>query len=61
MLLHESFVKNNRHLSDDLKKNLLENAVKSNSQFRAIKDQADQMHTQTGRDLTYDNYFTLVL
>ena len=47
--LHESLVKTDRHLPDDLKKILLENAVKSNSESRYVKDQADQINSQIGR------------
>ena len=38
MRLHECSVKTDRHMTDDLKKNLLENAVAFNSQLHAVKD-----------------------
>ena len=46
---------------DDLNKTLLENQVKSNSELRAIKDQADQMHSQKVREVTCDQCSTSVL
>ena len=61
MRLFEFLVKNDRHLPDDRKKTLLENVVKYNSQLRAVKDQDDQIHTQTCRELTCDHNYTLVL
>ena len=61
MRLHESLVKTDRHLTDDLKKTLLQNAVKSNSELRTVKDQADQILPQTGRELTCDQCSTLIL
>ena len=60
-LLCESLVKIDRHIPDDLKKNLLVNAVKSNSELRDVKDQTDQMHAQIGRELTCDQCSTLFL
>ena len=44
--VHGSLAKTDRHLLDDQQKTLFENTVKYNSESRAVKDQADQMHAQ---------------
>ena len=59
--MHESLVKNDRHLPDDLKKTIFENAVKYNIQLHAVKDRSDQIHAQTHREITYDQCSKLVL
>ena len=48
-------------MPDELKKTLLENVVASNIQLCAVKYQADQMHTQTCRELTCDQCYALFL
>lgn len=45
MRRHESIVKTDSHLPEDLKKTLRDNAVASNNKLRAIKDQSNQTHT----------------
>jgi hypothetical protein len=40
---------------------MLQNAVHPVQEFRAVKTQADQHKTQTGKELTYDQYVNLLL
>ena len=54
MCLHELLVKTDRHLPEFLKKTLLENEVTCDKQLCAVKNQADQMHAEIGRELTCD-------
>ena len=59
--LCECLVKTDSHLPDDLNKTLLQNVVKFNIELRDVKDQSDQMHAQSGKDLTFDQYSVLVV
>jgi hypothetical protein len=43
------------------KKNMLQNAIHPVQELRAVKAQADQSKTQSGTDLTYDQYVSLLL
>ena len=61
MRLHESLIITDRNLLDEMDKTILENTVKTNSELSAVKDQANQMHTQKGRELTCDQCSALVL
>ena len=54
MSLHDSLVKTDRHLPDDLKNTLLENVVESNINLRAIKYQDYQTQNHQGRELICD-------
>ena len=59
--MHESLVKTDKHFPKDPKKTSLKNAVSSSSNSRAVKDQSDQVHTNQGIDLDYEQYSKLIL
>ena len=48
-------------LSNDILRTLLENAVHPVAELRAVKVQAAQHRTHTGKDLTYEQYCSLLL
>ena len=49
-----------QQLSHELQRTLLENAVHPIGELRAVKTQAAQHKTQTGKDLTYEQYSSLL-
>ena len=60
--LYETLSETTRHLDEDLKLTLLQNAVHSNTYLRAVKDQANQLKSyDTNNRLNYDQYCTLLL
>jgi hypothetical protein len=55
-------VKKEEYFLNGQKRHLLpQNAVHPVQELRAVKTQADQHKTQTGKDLTYDQYVNLLL
>jgi len=48
-------------LSNDIQRTLIQNAVHPIAELRAVKIQADQQKTLTGKDLTYEQYCSLLL
>jgi hypothetical protein len=58
--LYEKQVPTDEHFSGRMKRIMLENAVQPLEELRAIKIQADQHKTQSGVDLTYDQYVNLL-
>ena len=58
--LYEKQVDLSEHFSSAQKRTMLENAVHDLDELRQVKAQADQHKTQSGRDLTYDQYVELL-
>ena len=48
-------------MSDSVKYTMLENVANRISDLRAVKTQTAQFRAQIGTNLTYEQYFTLVL
>ena len=46
---------------DSVKQTMLENAVKSNDDLHAVKDQANQFQVQMGTQITHKQYCSLIL
>jgi hypothetical protein len=59
--IYENQVDTSEYFSPGQKKNMLQNAVHPIQELRAVKTQADQHKTQSGTDLTYDQYVSLLL
>jgi hypothetical protein len=64
--LYEAHVEKEEYFSNGQKRHMLQNAVHpslvlSVLELCALKTQADQHKTQTGKDLTYDQYVNLLL
>jgi hypothetical protein len=60
--LYEAQVEKEEYFSNGQKRHmLLQNAVHPVQELRAVKTQADQHKTQTGKELTYDQYVNLLL
>ena len=59
--LYEKLVAKTEHFPDSIKRVMLENAVRPIAELRAVKDQADQLKTTSGKDLTYEEYSRLTL
>jgi hypothetical protein len=59
--LYENQVNIEEYFSNGQKKNMLQNAVHPVQELCAVKTQADHHKTQTGKDLTYDQYVNLLL
>lgn len=59
--LYEKQVPTDEHFSGRMKRTMLENAVQPLTELRAIKIQADQHKTQSGIDLTYEQYVDLLM
>jgi hypothetical protein len=57
---YEKQVEKSDHFLPGVKKVMLQNAVHPITELRAVKVQADQHRTQTGDDLDYDQYVTLL-
>ena len=59
--LYEKQVSTGEQFSDALKRVMLQNAVHPLEELRAVKTQADQHKTQSGVDLTYEQYVHLLV
>jgi hypothetical protein len=59
--LYEAQVEKEEYFSNGQKRHMLQNAVHPVQELRAVKTQADQHKTQTEKELTYDQYVTLLL
>ena len=59
--LYERQVPASDHFSDGQKRVMLENAVAPIAELRQVKNNADLEQTKTGKALTYDEYFNLLL
>jgi hypothetical protein len=59
--LYEKQVSTGEQFSDALKRVMLQNAVHPLEELRAVKTQADQHKTQSGVDLTYEQYIHLLV
>jgi hypothetical protein len=59
--LYETQVESEEYFSNGQTKHMLQNAVRPVQELRAVKTQADQHKTQTGKELTYDQYVNLLL
>jgi hypothetical protein len=59
--LYEAQVEKEEYFSNGQKRHMLQNAVHPVQELRAVKTQADQHKTQTGKELTYDQYVNLLL
>ena len=58
---YEKQVPDTDHFSDGQKRTMLQNAVAKIRDLRAVKEAADMERTRTGKELTYDEYVTLLL
>ena len=59
--LYEQLVNPKDHFAPSFKCTMLQNMVHPVAELRQVKDQADQHKTQTGKDLTYDQYCNLLI
>jgi hypothetical protein len=59
--LYETQVESEEYFLNGQKRHMLQNAVHPVQELRAVKTQADQHKTQTGKELTYDQYVNLLL
>jgi len=59
--LYEKQVSTTDHFSDGQKRVMLQNAVHPVMDLRNVKNQADQIKTQSGTELTYEQYCNLLL
>ena len=59
--LYEDQVSTAEHFSDSQKRSILQNAVFSVPELRAVKTQADHLKTLNGQELTYPDYVKLLL
>ena len=58
---YEQIIPISDHFSTSIKRAMLENAVGQYPELRAVKTQAAQFKTQNGRDLTYEEYCSLLM
>ena len=58
---YEQLVPANDCFSDTIKRTMLENAVSSIQDLRAVKDQANQLQVRLGTQISYDEYCSLLL
>ena len=58
---YEKQVPTTDHFSDGQKRVMLQNAVARIRELRGVKEAGDMERTRTGRELTYDEYVTLLL
>ena len=58
--LYEKQVPQRDHFSHGLKRTMLQNAMHDVAELRAVKNQADQMHTHNQRMLTFEEYVQLL-
>ena len=58
--LYESLVELSDHFSDAQKQTMLENSLAPVKALKAVKDQTNQFETHAGKDLSHDEYSTLV-
>jgi hypothetical protein len=61
MSLYETQVESEEYFWNGQKRHMLQNAVHPVQELCAVKTQADQHKTQTGKELTYDQYVNLLL
>ena len=59
--MYEKQISTGALFSDDLKRTMLENAVNPIEELRVVKAQANQHKTQSGVDLTYEQYVNLLV
>jgi hypothetical protein len=59
--LYETQVESEEYFSNGQKRHMLQNAVHPVQELRAVKTQAYQHKTQTGKELTYGQYVNLLL
>jgi hypothetical protein len=59
--LYENQVEKEKYFWNGQKRHMLQNAVHPVQELPAVKTQADQHKTQTGKELTYDQYVNLLL
>jgi hypothetical protein len=59
--LYEAQVAKDEHFSPGQKKNMLQNAVRPVPVLSAVKETADHLKTQDGKEQTYDSYCKLLL
>jgi hypothetical protein len=57
---YEKLVEKRDHFLEAIKLHMLQNAVHAVPELQQVKVQADQLETQTGRQLSYVEYVTLL-
>jgi hypothetical protein len=60
VLQYKKLVKKKDHFSEAIKLHMLQNAVHAVPELQQVKIQADQLATQTDRQLSYAEYVTLL-